>query len=91
MSEDLTKKLGDLKARHRALENKKIEADAEVKHLTSIKEDLTTEMKEKFGVETVEDLRELHEKLRKEDEKKVEDFGTSIAAVEKKLSELQEG
>ncbi|MBO9428498.1 hypothetical protein [Sulfitobacter sp. R18_1] len=91
MSGDLTKKLDDLKSRHRALENKKIQADTQVEHLSSIKQDLMTEMKEKFGVSSVEELRELHEKLRKEDEKTVEDFGQSIAAVEQKLSSLQEG
>lgn len=91
MSGDLTKKLGDLKARHRTLENKKIETETEVKHLTSQKQDLLSQMKENFGVETVEELRDLHEKLRQEDENKVEDFGKDIAAVEKKLSELQEG
>ncbi|NDV52867.1 hypothetical protein [Salipiger sp. PrR003] len=82
--------LEGLKAKHRDLERQKMAADAEISQHKRTLAELIKEMKDKFGVETVEDLRNLYEELQEEDAKKIAEFRGQIEAITESLAALQE-
>lgn len=90
MSNNQVERLEKLKSRHKALEQKKIETEAELRQLDSNRAELEKEMKETFGVDTLDALREKYDSLREEEEKKIGAFEDEVAAVEKALAQQKE-
>ncbi|EPX83420.1 hypothetical protein [Salipiger mucosus] len=83
------KELEQLKAKHKELERKKMAADAEITQHERARAELVSEMKEKFGVDNVDDLRALYEKLLEEDNAKVAAFREQINGISERLASLE--
>lgn len=86
MPADQVKKLEELKARHSALERQKLQAEAEKQHLDSEEARLLAEAKEKFGVSSVEELRDLSGKAHAENEEAIALFESELNAIQEELA-----
>jgi hypothetical protein len=89
MSKDQVELLEQLKTKHSTLERRKMQGEAQVQHLTAEREALLKEMKEEFGVDSLDDLRSLSEKLKASNEESLATFSKALEDVEKKLSSMQ--
>lgn len=89
MSTTATERLESLKRRHRELQDREIRLEAEVSGLTTKETELVSEMMDKFGVEDIDGLRALAEKMRAEDTGKLDAYEEALTSTEREFAALE--
>jgi chaperonin cofactor prefoldin len=82
-------KLESLRARKKTLDETRIRTEARLADLQANLVNLFADMKEKFGVDTIEALRALHEKMRQSADDRLAAFEQSLTGVENMLRQVQ--
>lgn len=83
-------KLEDIVRRHRALKEKEIRNNAEHERAKKDLKAYLKEIEEKFGVRTIDDLRQIYVDSQKKNQEEMERFSAVLEEKEKQLAEIGE-
>ena len=91
MTQDSTKQLELTIQKHKNLSKTKIQVETELKSLEAEHQKLLSEATEKYGVNSLDELRNLFILKSEENKKKIGDFSDTIALIENKINEINKG
>lgn len=88
---DQVTRLENLKKQHGDLARQKIQQETQLASLEATQKDLEARMKEEFGCDSLDELREKLKALQAADQEAVSTFEASLQSIQEELSEIQEG
>jgi F0F1-type ATP synthase membrane subunit b/b' len=75
--------------KHKQLQTKKIQIETEINNLEKQRNEIIEQAKSEYGVETLEELRNLYKKLSEENEKNIKQFEEEINYIEQQVNKLE--